>query len=70
MTEKLTPLSPESALAIASSVGLPLVPDRAALIAGVLHHIRATISKLDELPIEMACPPACEFDAAGEHKPC
>lgn len=49
MTENTTPLSAESTLALAFSLGLPLAPERAALIAGVLHHIHAVIAKLDEL---------------------
>lgn len=70
MTENTVPLSVENTLALASSLGLPLASDRAALIAGVLHHIHSVIAKLDELPIETQCPPAFAFDATGEKTPC
>lgn len=70
MTEITTPLSAESTLALASSLGLPLAPERAALIAGVLHHIQTVIAKLDELPVETSNPPAFAFDATRESAPC
>lgn len=62
MTENTAALSVENTLALASSLGLPLAPERAALIAGVLHHIHGVIAKLDELPLDMANPPAFAFD--------
>lgn len=69
-TENTFPLSAENTLALAASVGLPLAPERATLIAGVLHHIHTVIARLDTLPIETSCPPAFAFDAIGENTPC
>jgi hypothetical protein len=66
--ETIHPLSPEHTQTLASSLGLPLEPERAPLIASVLHHIRTVISKLDELPIDTNCPPALAFDATREKK--
>ncbi|MCO7563424.1 hypothetical protein NJI34_04670 [Pseudomonas sp. S 311-6] len=70
MTENTTPLSAENTLALASSLGLPLAPERAALIAGVLHHVHTVIARLDELPIETSSPPAFVFDATWGSTSC
>lgn len=64
-TEHSAPLSTQNLLALAVSLELPLEPERAALIAGVLHHVRTVIARLDDLSIETPCVPAFAFDAAG-----
>ncbi|KHN57368.1 hypothetical protein OGM23_13665 [Dickeya fangzhongdai] len=69
-TENISPLSAEDTLALAASLGLPLAPERAALIAGVLHHIHTVIARLDALPIETPCAPSFAFDVTGENTSC
>ncbi|MDL5038766.1 hypothetical protein QRD40_20740 [Comamonas sp. Y6] len=70
MTENTTLLSVENTLALASSLGLPLAPERAALIASVLHHVHTVIARLDELPIEMSSSPTFAFDATRGNTSC
>ncbi len=70
MTERPTQLSPESTLALASSLGLPLEPERALLVSGVLHHIRTVISRIDELPVDVSNPPAFAFDSTRGRTSC
>ncbi|MCS2608531.1 hypothetical protein [Halomonas dongshanensis] len=65
--EKADAMTPEQTLALAASLGLPLAEERAPHIAGVLHHIRSVIARLDELPIEYICPPSFAFNAQQEN---
>lgn len=70
MSNTIVPLSAENTLALASSLGLQLEPERAELIAGVLHHIHTVIARLDELPVDMSMPPAFAFDSTLERTSC
>ncbi|MCC8380874.1 hypothetical protein [Xenorhabdus sp. PB30.3] len=62
------PLSAEETQLLAASVGLILDIERSQYIAGALHHIRTSIARLDELPMDDADLPAPVFNAGGERK--